>query len=101
MVQCKTCNKQYIGSTNDFRSRFNNYKTCYNKYSVGKTVPQMSFHSHFGQSNHNGIDDWSFTLIDQARDENQLRKKESFWQEKLETFIPKGLNTKEVTYDYG
>ena len=47
------------------------------------------------------MDDWSFILIDHASDINQLRKKESFWQHKLETFVPKGLNEKEVSFDYG
>jgi len=61
----------------------------------------MSFHSHFCQANHNGMNDWAFTLIDQSQDLTSLRKREVFWQDTLKTFIPLGLNEKEVTIDYG
>ena len=64
--------------------------------SQDKIVPQASFHKHFCQDDHNGISDWSITLIDQADDLPGVRSKESFWQHKLDTFIPNGLNEKEV-----
>jgi len=67
----------------------------------GKTAPQMLFHSHFGQPNHNGMEDWEFTLIDQSQDLASLRKREYFWQNKLQTFLPLGLNEKEVAFVYG
>jgi len=102
LVQCKTCNKQYVGSASTkFRLRFNNYKSCFGKFSSGKTAPQMLFHSHFGQPNHNGMEDWEFTLIDQSQDLASLRKREYFWQNKLQTFLPLGLNEKEVAFVYG
>ena len=101
MVQCKTCLKQYVGSTcTKFRMRFNNYKSCFRKHSSGEAVPQMLFHNHFSQLDHNGMNDWSFTLIDQASNVEHLRKKESFWQYKLDTFHPKGLNERNVTFDF-
>ena len=102
LVQCKTCNIQYVGSASTkFRLRFNNYKACFRKCSSGQMAPQMSFHSHFCQNNHNGMEDWAFTLIDQTQNLKSLRKRECFWQEKLQTFMPLGLNEKEVTIDYG
>jgi len=102
LVQCKSCSKQYVGSASTkFRLRFNNYKACFKKCSSGITAPQMSFHSHFCQANHNGMNDWAFTLIDQSQDLTSLRKREVFWQDTLKTFIPLGLNEKEVTIDYG
>ena len=52
------------------------------------SVAQASFHEHFCQSDHNGIKDWSFTLIDKASDLHSLRKKECFWQLNLTHFIP-------------
>ena len=45
---------------------------------------------------HNGISDWSLKIIDQAEDEISLRKREPFWQNKLNTFVPNGLNEREV-----
>ena len=101
LVTCKTCQKQYVGSTVKFRNRFNNYKSCFRKCSSGETAPQMSFHSHFLQGGHNGMEDWEFTLIDQSQNEQSLRMREDFWINKLQTFEPQGLNEREVTIDYG
>ena len=102
LVQCKTCKIQYVGSASTkFRLRFNNYKSCFRKCSSGQSAPQASFHSHFCQNDHNGMGDWAFTLIDQAQNLKSLRIREIFWQEKLQTFMPLGLNEKEVTFEYG
>lgn len=46
------------------------------------------------------MEDWSFTLIDHAESLSRLRRKESFWQHKLDSFQPNGLNEREVTLDY-
>ena len=101
MVQCKTCLQQYVGSTcTKFCMRFNNYKSCFRKHASNETLPQMIFRSHFSQLDHNGMNDWSFTLIDQASNFEHLRKKESFWQYKLDTFNPKGLSERNVTFDF-
>ena len=54
------------------------------------------FLNHFCQAGHNGISDWSLKIIDQAEDEASLRRRESFWQNKLNTFVPNGLNDREV-----
>ena len=55
-------------------------------------------HSHFQQPDHNGFEDFSFKLIDSARNEADLRQRESFWQYKLATFRPDGLNLWDVPY---
>ena len=87
LVQCKRCNIQYVGSTSTkFRLRFNNYKACHKKFVQGQIVPQHSFHSHFNQPDHKGMDDWSFTLIETVNNVTYLRKREAFWQIKLNTF---------------
>ena len=102
LVQCKTCNLQYVGSTTTkFRLRFNNYKNCYRNYNSKKQVPQAAFHAHFAQEDHNGIQDWKFTLIDQARDVDSVRRSEAFWQYTLDTFHPNGLNERNVNIDFG
>ena len=102
LVQCKTCSIQYVGSAiTKFRSRFNNYTSAYRKFCSKKRVPQASFHAHFEQEGHKGMEDWSFTLIDKARDLDSVRRKESFWQHTLMSFKPYGLNDREVTFDYG
>ena len=101
LFECKSCAKQYVGSTiTKFRYRFNNYKSVFRR--VSKSFPeycrvnQEHFHRHFNQSDHNGMDDWKVTLIDKADNEVDLRKRESFWQYKLNTFLPHGLNERNV-----
>ena len=106
LLTCKTCSIQYVGkSYPPFRARFNNYTTQHRKYlerkqnntlHIGKKPPQAKFHAHFAQPDHNGIDDWSFVLIDQAFTEKQLRQKENFWIFKLDVMDPKGLNVRDV-----
>ena len=106
LLQCKICNKQNCGSTETkFRARFNNYKSKFRNYyqmfsegrlGEGVIVQQAHFHQHFCQEGHHGIEDWSVKLIDQADDLPGVRLKESFWQHKLNTFIPNGLNERYV-----
>ena len=53
------------------------------------------FFRHFSEEGHHGfVEDIRVTVIDKliGRD----RTCESFWQHKLDTFTPRGLNVKEV-----
>ena len=103
---CKTCSKQYVGSTiTPFRSRFNNYKSHFRAFcerkskgtlNQGRVVPQVGLFKHFTQDGHNGMADWDFQLIDKSDNETQLRERELFWQYKLNTFLPIGLNERSV-----
>ena len=63
-------------------------------------VNQEHFHQHFKLPKHNGMDDWRVTLIDRADNRKELRRRESFWQYKLNTFFPHGLNEKNVPGEY-
>ena len=40
-----------------------------------------------------------FILIDQCDGIRSLRKRETFWQARLKTFLPNGLNEKEVALE--
>ena len=40
-------------------------------------------------------DDWQFTLIDQCTTKSELRKRDVYWQHRLKTFFPNGLNEHE------
>ena len=51
LFSCKACSKQYTGSTESFRSRFNNYKSAHGNYIKGNTAKQASFHAHFEDDN--------------------------------------------------
>ena len=85
-----------MGSTStSFRLRFNNYKACYRKFRLGSSVPQMEFFRHFSEEGHHGfLEDISVKIIDKLTRKDRIR--ESFWQHKLDTFTPRGLNAKEV-----
>ena len=114
-MECRTCSIQYVGSCgsdkigkdqkNKFRFRYNDYKSKHREYlrrrdngtlGVGKAVPQTSLHAHFAQPDHNGIEDMSFKIIDCASNLRDIKKRESFWQYKLKTFLPDGLNDRNV-----
>ena len=126
LVTCKVCAKQNVGSTkNKYGSRFNNYKSVHRrvrekrlgetqvnsnrgrprkntetssngKSELQKNQAQEKFHHHFCQKGHKGIPDWEIRLIDSATTEKSLRSKELFWQYKLKTFYPDGLNEVEA-----
>ena len=96
LLECRICSKQYVGSTNTkFRQRFNNYKCFSKKFDRGVSVPQRDFFQHFREEGHSGfLDDVSVRLIDRLYDGNRRRK--LFWQFELDSFVPGGLNSKEV-----
>jgi len=62
-------------------------------------APQAYFHEHFKSEGHHGIDDWSFILIDKGSSLYSVRKKESQWQHRLNTFTPNGLNIRDVVFE--
>ena len=118
LMTCKTCEKQYVGcTTTRFRKRLNNYKSklrlYYNRRKSGKldkfeSIPQANLFEHvLSHENIKGFDSgkkkdedwnfWSFLLIDSSPNEPRLLERESFWQHLLQTFLPLGLNEKEVS----
>ena len=64
-----------------------------------KKFAQEKFHKHFCEEGHTGIPDWDIRLIDSAHTEKSLRSKELFWQYKLKTFDPDGLNEYDAPVD--
>ena len=60
-----------------------------------ENVPQRRFYSYYIQDCHMGIGDWKVTLFEKCETHKQLKKKEMFWQHKLKTLYPLGLNEKE------
>ena len=95
LFSCKTCLKQYTGSTESFQSRFNNYKSAHGNFIKGNTVKQVPFHAHFKDEKH-AMSDWEITLVDQRENDDDLRRRESFWQYELNTFQPNKLNEHDV-----
>ena len=77
--------KQYTGSTESFRSGLNNCKSAHRNFIKGNTIKQVSFHAHFEDDRH-GIGECEITLIDQTKNVDNPRKRESFCQYQLDTF---------------
>ena len=93
LIFCKTCHKQYTGSSEEFRARFNNYRCADRNYHKNEKVKQESFHLHFAYGVHSSEGDWEVRLIDQSDSTEEHRKRESLWQhEKCQSFQPNGLN---------
>ena len=80
----------------NFCYRFNNCKSKHRPFRKGnQKVPQKRFHAHHCVDGHSGIDDWSFVIFEQCETHKLLKEIETFWQHKLKTFYPIGLNEKE------
>ena len=91
LIQCKRCNKQYIGQTSTcLRHRIAQHIN--NKASPNSTVDQ-----HFCQSGHTltvqPIEQISTDSNNTPTDiKNKLYKRENYWINKLKTVYPQGLN---------
>ena len=83
----------YVGKAKTkFRLRFDNYKSKHQSFQKGKqNVPQKRFYL---QDCHKSVDDWKVTLFEKCQTHKQLKERETFWQRKLKTFYPLGLNEK-------
>ena len=115
LFECKQCQYHilYVGSTKTkFRYRINNYKLTHRKFRkkyvekdltivIKKSeLKQKLFHEHYCSEGHQGIENWSVTLLDQVEDLDSLRKKELYWINRLNTWAPNGLNVREVYEAY-
>ena len=79
LTSWKTCHKQYTGSSEEFRARFNNYRYAHCNYCKNMKVKQESFHAHVADGVRSGEGDWEVRLINQSDSTEDLRKGESFW----------------------
>ena len=96
LLTCKTCLKQYVGSTTDCsRYRWNNYKCNDRKNARGKACLQEHLFEHFNSEGHNGfLHDVSVTLIDKTDTKNPI-KREHYWRHTLKTLAPHVLNVED------
>ena len=96
LLTCNHCKKQYTGQTVDnFRLRWNNYKSCWGKHTEGKSVKQKHLYEHFTEKDHKGfLQDVSIIFIDKTDTSDPL-KREKYWPDTLKTLAPNGLNISE------
>ena len=96
LLTCKTCLKQYVGSTTDcFRYRWNNYKCNDRKYARGEACLQEHLFEHFNSEGRNEFShDVSVTLIDKT-DAKYPIKREHYQRHTLKMLAPHGLNVED------
>ena len=115
LIKWKQCQYRfpYVGSTKTkCMYRINNYKSTHKKFRkkyvekdlavvIKKSeLKEKLFHEHYCSEGHQGIENWSVTLIDQVEDLDLQRKKELYWINRLNTWAPNGLNVQEVYEAY-
>ena len=68
------CKKQYVGQTTDkFRLRWNNYKSCQKKAKSNRAHTQILFHSHFLGEKHNGlVSNCDIVIIDKTNPASRI-----------------------------
>ena len=93
LLTCKVCLKQYVGQTVDeFRLRWNNYKSNNRKHQRLEPCMQEHLFEHFNEEGHHGfLEDVSITFIDKT-DPSEPLKRENYWKNVLKTMAPLGLN---------
>ena len=98
LLGCKVCGKQYVGSTfTPLRTRFNNYKSSSKMFPNSMSVAQAELFRQFTEANQNiFLDDVTIQTIVGVSGESRLRKR--FWQLKLNSFMPEGLNVRFVDH---
>ena len=101
LLTCKVCKKQYVGQTTDkFRFRWNNYKSCQRKAMSNKAHTQAFFHSHFLGEKHNGLmNDCDIVIIDKTNPAEPTIR-ETYWINRLMTMYPSGLNIEQDSEVY-
>ena len=60
-----------------------------------QNAPEKCFQANYCLDGHSGINDWNFVIFEQCETHEQLKERETFWQHRLKTFYPIGLNEKE------
>ena len=93
LLKCKcllTCN---AGETTDeFRLRWNNYKSNDRKNARNEACTQEHLFEHFKSEGHSGfLGNVSITLIDKT-DGKDPKRRENYWMRTLKTYAPFGLN---------
>ena len=115
LCECKQCQYHfpYVGSTETkFCCRTSNYRSTHRKFRKNcvdkdlvivikkSELKQKLFHEHYYSDGHQGIENWSVTLIGQVEDLDSLREKELCRINRLNTWAPNRINVREVYEAY-
>ena len=111
-IQCQYRFRDVASTKTKFRYRINNCKSTHRKFKkkyvekdltivIKKSdLKQKLFHKLYCSEGHQGIENWSVTLIDQVDDLDSLRKKELYWINRLNTWVPNDLDVRDVYEAY-
>ena len=79
-------------TTDNFRGRWNNYKSKSKSFKRGEKCIQEHLYKHFESEGHTEfLDDVPITLIDKTDGSNPT-KRENYWMRTLKTYASYGLN---------
>ena len=78
LLTCNKCKMEYVGQTIDqFRSRWNHFKSDSRKHGQGATCMQQHLFNHFCTSGYCGsLEDVSFTFIDKTDPSEPLKRED-------------------------
>ena len=96
LVTCKKCQMQGVGETTDFKKRMANYRSCIRNGKISCNVDK-----HFVETDDHSVEDFDVQiicmLVNPPKNKKELRIRlkqfEGYWQVKLCTLIPHGLNS--------
>ena len=96
LLTCKICLEQYVEQTvEEFRLRWNNYKSNDRKYQKLESCIQRHLFEHFhSEGHHCFLDKISVTFIDKT-DPSEPLKRENYWRSILKTMTPWGLSNED------
>ena len=91
LLTCECCDKQSVRETTDeFRLRWNNYKSNDRKNARNEACIQEHLFEHFKHEGHSGfLGNISIKLIDET-DGKDLKRRENYWIRALRTYAPFG-----------
>ena len=95
LITCSLCKIQYVGETgNSLRNRSNRHRSNI------KLKQNTAIGIHFNTKNHT-LKHFTITPIEQIIDDGKIQRlnREYYWQLRLGTVFPKGLNNYPVNYD--
>lgn len=79
----------------NFEWNFEWKKSTYKSFNSKKRGTQRLFNGHYIQDDHGGNNNCQYEVIYQCTTNFELRKGEDYWQHRLKTLFPNGLNERD------
>ena len=98
VLTCTKCNMSYVGSTVNFRLRFNNHKSCLRRYpNISIDSAETNLYLHFDLPDHS-LSDLRVFIIDSfdPNTPSDRKTRECRWIHRLHTLQPRGLNVDDM-----